>query len=284
MVTFTVPAPLRSLMRSRQRVLYNALFRASSEAMKKLAADEKWIGGDLPGFFGVLHTWGRTLQYHPHIHYVVTGGAISKETGRWRPSGTAFFLPNRALSMICRAKFREAMARAGLIDQIPAEVWQTPWNVNIQPVGSSEQSIGYLAPYVFKVAITNSRILRVEDRKVVFRYKKQKSARWRSLSLDVLEFMRRFLQHVLPAGFMKIRYFGFLHPGSSFSLEKVRALIEWTCGVDGSVQTAETTGMLKPFCPKCGGAMHYLYSIFPHQMTQAFLPAPSKARMAGNSG
>lgn len=130
MMTFTVPEQLRSFMRSNQRLAYSALFAASSEAMKVLAKDPRFIGGDLPGFFGVLHTWGRQLQYHPHIHYVVTGGALASDTGRWMPSHNEFYLPVKALSPIIRAKFRERMKKAGRLGEIPSKVWSTDWNVN----------------------------------------------------------------------------------------------------------------------------------------------------------
>jgi len=209
MITFTIPESLRRFIRSNQRTAYSAMFKASSESLRKLAADEKYIGGDLPGFFGVLHTWGRTLDYHPHIHYIAAGGALSSAKGTWHPSRLDFYLPVKALSKIFRAKFRDEMEKAGLLDHIPAEVWQTDWVVNCQALGSSEASLKYLAPYVFRVAISNNRIISIENRTVSFRYRKSGSHRWRTLALEVLEFIRRFLQHVLPTGFMKVRYYGF---------------------------------------------------------------------------
>lgn len=141
LITFTVPEQLRSFMRQNQRAGYAALFKASSAAIKKLAADSKHIGGDLPGFFGVLHTWGRTLQYHPHIHYVVSGGAMCSADASWHPSRTDFFVPVQALSAIFRAKFRYLMKQANLFDQIPPEVWQIAWNVNCQAVGSTQATL-----------------------------------------------------------------------------------------------------------------------------------------------
>ena len=119
LITFTVPEPLRSFMRQNQRLAYSALFKASSDAIKKLALDQHYIGADLPGFFGVLHTWGRTLHYHPHIHYVVSGGALCSSDGSWHPSRIDFFLPVKALSKIFRAKFRDLIKQAQLFDQIP---------------------------------------------------------------------------------------------------------------------------------------------------------------------
>jgi uncharacterized Zn finger protein (UPF0148 family) len=130
MITFTVPETLRRFVRSNQRTAYSAMFQASSEAIKILAADEKYVGGDLPGFLGVLHTWGRQLHYHPHIHYVVPAGALSTKEQRWHPSRIDFFVPVRALSRLFRAKFRDEIAKVGLLGLIPLEVWQTDWNVN----------------------------------------------------------------------------------------------------------------------------------------------------------
>jgi hypothetical protein len=207
MITFTVPEGLRRFIRSHQRVGYSALFKASSAAIRKLAGDDWHIAGDLPGFFGVRHTWGCTLEHHPHIHTIAPGGALSAKDGRWHPSRVEFYRPVRALSKIFRAKFRDDIKAAGLEGVIPIEVWETEWNVNCQAVGASTASLRYLAPYVFKVAIANSRIVKVENRTVTFRYRKPRSSRWRTMVLDVLEFIRRFLQHVLPTGFMKIRLF-----------------------------------------------------------------------------
>jgi hypothetical protein len=144
MITFTVPEQLRRFIRSHQKIAYAALFAASSAALKKLVADDKLVGGDCPGFFGVLHTWGRQLEYHPHIHYIVPGGALKRETGFWHSSRIDFFLPVRALSGIFRAKFRDEMKKAGLFDQINPDVWQIAWNVNSQAVGSSEGILNFV--------------------------------------------------------------------------------------------------------------------------------------------
>ncbi len=214
LATFTVPEDIRGFIRSHQKDAYGALFKCSSDAIKKLAPDPKHIGGDVPGFFGVLHTWGRQIQYHPHIHYVISGGAISTKDGRWHPSAVEFYLPVKALSIIFKAKFRDMMKEKGLYDRIPADVWKIDWNVNIQATHGID-AIGYHAQYVFKVAISDHRIVDVMDGKVTIRYSKPRSRRIRHLTLDVHEFIRRFLQHVLPRRFMKIRYYGFMHPCSS---------------------------------------------------------------------
>lgn len=255
LLTFTVPEGLRRFIRSHQKQAYSAMFKASSEAIHKLAMDSKHIGGDLPGFFAVLHTWSRTLEYHPHIHYVVAGGAYLSTDGTWHPSRVDFYLPVRALSKVFRAKLRDEMIACGLYDQIPEEVWETAWNVNCQAVGESSASVHYLAPYVFRVAISNSRILRVENRTVTFRYKKSGSSRWRVMALDVMEFIRRFLQHVLPTGFMKVRYFGFMNPNCKVELDTIRALIELSHGFDLPVSEVEIEPWKLLRCPHCGGRL-----------------------------
>jgi hypothetical protein len=265
MLTFTVPEQLRPFLRRHQRIGYAALFAASSEAIKRLATDPRFTAGDTPGFFGVLHTWGRQLQYHPHIHYVVPGGMLEGQGGNWHPSAVNFYLPVQALSKIVRAKFRDRMAKAGLLGQIPREVWKIDWNVNSQAVGSAEASIKYLTPYVFRVAISNSRIVKVEDGKVFFRYRKTGSNRLRTLALDAIEFIRRFLQHVLPTGFMKVRYYGFLSPGSRVPLEEVRARIELAFGFEVVAPDLEPEPPPLIACRHCGYELVYRYSILPHR-------------------
>lgn len=263
MLTFTVPEELRDFIRSHQRICYAALFAASAAAMKKLCLDPRHVGGDLPGFFGVLHTWGRQLQYHPHIHYVVPGGAISTTDGNWQRSGEHFFVPVKALSVIFRAKFMERMRKAGLADSVPKEVWQKSWNVNSQAVGKSETSIKYLAPYVFRVAISDSRIVKVADGRVFFHYRKQGSNRLRTMDLEALEFIRRFLQHVLPTGFMKVRYYGFMSPNSTVPLEEVKARIEFAYGFAVPKHKPEPKPKAVLTCRDCGSPVRYLFVNLP---------------------
>lgn len=182
MLTFTVPASLREFLRRHPREGYGTLFAASSGAIKTLAADNRHLGADTPGFFGVLHTWGRQLQYHPHIHYVVPGGGFDSRDGRWHAAKRGFFLPVRALSPIFRAKFRDAMRELGLLAELDANVRTVDWNVNCQPVGDGQASLQYLSRYVFKVGISEGRIVRADDSQVVFRYRKVGSSRLRTLA------------------------------------------------------------------------------------------------------
>jgi hypothetical protein len=225
LLTFTLPEALRPLARRHQRVAYAALFEASSEALKQLAADPKHLGSRRCGFFGVLHTWGRTLDYHPHVHYVVPGGALSQDGSQWLSSRIDFFLPVRALSVLFRAKLRDALKAAGLYGQLDPRVWRQDWVVHCRPVGDGRATLKYLAPYVFRVALSDRRIVCFNDQTVTFSYRKSGSRRWRQMTLTAMEFIRRFLQHVLPTGFQKVRHFGFLSPHSRPSIEAVRWLV-----------------------------------------------------------
>jgi len=266
LITFTVPEEIRAFMRAHQRETYNALFAASSQAIKVLSPDPKFIGGDLPGFFGVLHTWGRQMQYHPHIHYVAPGGAFNTQDGGWYCARADFYLPVKALSKIYRAKFRDAMQAAGLLHQIDPMTWESGWNVNIQAVGSGEKTVRYLSHYVFKVAISDYRIEKFEDGMVTFRYRKTGSNRDRRITVPAFEFIRRYLQHVLPTGFMKIRHYGFMNANSSVSLDQVRALIELQHGFEIQIEQQAETSERTLYCPDCGGKLIYQFSVLPYMM------------------
>ena len=258
LVTFTLPAELRALARSHQRVIYAALFEASSQALRTLAANPRFVGTDRLGFFGVLHTWGRTLDYHPHVHYVVPGGGIDEDGSRWLPSRANFLVPEKPLSILFRGKFRGILARENLLHLVDPAVWQRDWVVNSQAAGDGSASLRYLAPYVFRVAIGDHRIVSCEDGKVTFTYRRVGSKRLRKMTLDAMEFLRRFLQHVLPAGFQKVRHYGFLSPNCATSIEAVR----WMVTVHNQAKfvllakrTEEPAARPVPRCPSCGGPM-----------------------------
>lgn len=278
MLTFTVPQPLRAFLRTHQQIGYAALFEASSGAIKTLVRDSRFVGGDQAGFFGVLHTWGRQLQYHPHIHYVVPGGALSSEDGAWHAASPGFFLPVRALAPIVRAKFRDRITREGLIERIPPEVWTSAWNVHCQPVPDAEASIRYLAPYVFKVAISEHRILRFDERTVSFSYRNKASARLRTLQLDALQFIRRFLNHVLPSGFMKVRYYGFLSPTAKVALEELRTKVELAHGFTEPMPEIERPQWPVPACQACGGILRFIRSL------RAYRRSPRSTKNTGPPG
>lgn len=257
-LTFTVPQPLRRFLRSHKRPGYEALFQASSQALKKLARDPRRLGSDLAGFTGVLHTWGRQLQYHPHLHYLVPAGAVSPDRKYWLATSQNFFLPVQALSVIFRAKFRQAMDQAGLLDLIPVEVWQQPWVVHCQPVGDGIHALQYLARYLFRVAIANSRILSCQDGIVTFSFRDKKTGQSRRVRLQAVEFIRRFLDHLLPSGFQKVRHYGFFSPTCSVPLERIRRLIAQKTGRPMLLDLSAAAPAPGPFCPHCGGRLRLL--------------------------
>ena len=211
LLTFTLPDGLRKVARSYQKLFYNLLFRVSAAATQKLAQDPRFVGGQV-GMIGVLHTWGRTLAYHPHVHYLVPAGGVDRD-GNWLPARKTFLLPVKALSKIFRAKFRDALRKTACFDNIPTEVWQQDWVVHCQAAGNGLSALKYLAPYIFRVAISNHRIVKITNQQVTFRYKATDTGKARRCNLTAEEFIRRFLQHVLPKGFVKVRYFGFFSPG-----------------------------------------------------------------------
>jgi hypothetical protein len=258
LVTFTLPAELRQVARAHQRAVYGALFRASSEALRALMADPKFIGTHRPGFFGVLHTWGRALEYHPHVHYVVPGGGIGADGDRWLPSRADFLVPVKALSIVFRAKFRDHLGDEGLLEAVDPAAWRRDWVVHCQPAGDGRQSLRYLAPYVFRVAIGDHRIVSCDSGRVTFTYRKVGSNRRRKMTPDAMEFLRRFLQHVLPSGLPKVRHYGFLSPAGSISLELVRWLIAVWAGLTYVLRSARAKAVAPPggpTCPTCGGRL-----------------------------
>lgn len=268
MLTFTVPAQIRSFCRANQRAAYGALFKASSESIKVLVKDPRFVGTELPGFTGVLHTWGRMLPYHPHIHYIVPAGGTSNDRRKWIEAKNSFYLPVRAISKIYRAKFKAEMERLKLIGQIRPSVWDVEWIVNCQAVGSPENSLKYLAPYVFRVAISDNRILAVKDRQVTFSYRKSGSRRLRKTSLEVMDFISRFLQHVLPTGFMKVRHYGFMSANCAVTIRNLRQMVvaglqDITLLLSDKVVQPAAAKWPGPFCSECGGRLVYLFSVIP---------------------
>ena len=253
LVTFTLPAELRPLARSHQKMIYNLLFRTSAAALLQLAQDPRFVGGRL-GMVGVLHTWTRQLLYHPHLHYLVTGGGLT-EDGRWRGARKDFLVPVKALSPIFCAKFRDALKQTDLFTQVPSQVWQKDWVVHSEPVGSGQQAFQYLAPYIFRVAISNNRLRSLEQGAVTFSYKESATDQLKRCTVTAQEFIRRFLQHVLPPRFIKVRYYGLLSPAQRQLLLKARHLLSATTSKlkPEVVKTTEPRALLS--CPHCGGPL-----------------------------
>jgi len=222
LVTFTVPAELRDLVRSHQRIGYRILFSAAARSLFKLARDPRYLAAR-PGVLAVLHTWTRALVYHPHVHMLVTAGGLPEGTDKWvEPRRPGFLMPGYVLSRIFRAKFKDGLRREGLLASVPSKVWNKDWVVHLQHAGSGERALEYLARYVFKVALVNSRLVGYESGRVTFRYRDHRTRGIKDTTLDVHEFIARFLQHVLPAGFTKVRSYGLFAPSNGKRLLRAR--------------------------------------------------------------
>lgn len=222
LVTFTLPGALRTVAFEHQALLYDLLFRASAAALQKLAHDPRFLGGTL-GMLGVLQTWTREGRYHPHIHYLVAGGGLATDGRSWQTAKADFLVHIKPLAALFRAKLRDALRQTELWASIPAEVWRQDWVVDCRPVGSGRRALKYLAPYIFRVAISNNRILGMQDGQVTFRYQDGATGERRICTLLAEEFIERFLMHILPKGFVKVRYYGLFRVGARQQLARLRA-------------------------------------------------------------
>ena len=261
LVTFTLPADLRALARSNQKMIYNLLFRASAAALLELALDPRFVGAGL-GMVGVLHTWTRQLLYHPHVHYIVTGGGLTND-GRWRSARPHFLVPVKALSEIFRAKFRDALKKTQLFAQVAAPLWRKDWVVHSEPVGSGAQAFQYLAPYVFRVALSNNRLRKLENGQVTFSYKESATDQLKHCTLKAQEFIRRFLQHVLPPRFIKVRYYGLLSPAQRQRLLQARQLLSTSTSKLKSAVVKPLQPLALLTCPQCRAPLTLLGPLAP---------------------
>ena len=210
LATFTLPDRRRELARSPQKIVYSILFTAAAKALQTLADDPHFVG-DRIGLIAVLHSWARDLVYHPHVHFLVPAGAISPDGSAWVPTRYQDYLaPVKALSIIFRVKFRDALAKTDLYRLVDRNIWSVDWVVHCQPAGMGEHALAYLTPYVYRVALTNNRLVSLENNQVTFRFRKSGKKAWGTMTLPALAFIHRFLQHILPRGFVKVRYYGFL--------------------------------------------------------------------------
>jgi len=242
LITLTLPSELRGLAKSNQRDVLGALARAAVAALLKLTSDPAFLGAR-PAILAVIHTWTQDLHYHPHVHLLVTAGGLDGE-GRWvRPRHPEYLVPAKALAEIFRAKMAAALRRVRLLSQAPLAVWKKPWVVQCQHAGDGERVLEYLARYVFRVAITNSRIVAIEDAGVTFRVRNRKSGATELRTLPPLQFISQFLQHVLPKGFVKVRSCGLLAPRNRGLLAQARAQL------DGSLAEACSPTAPPPTAP-----------------------------------
>jgi Putative transposase/Transposase zinc-binding domain len=276
-IVFTLPEQLSPLALQNKRIIYNLLFKATSETLLEIAADPQHLGARI-GFFAVLHSWGQTLQAHPHLHCVIPGGGLSADNSQWIACRPGFFLPVKVLSRLFRGKFvaflREArkqdrLTYAGQLSALAEgeefnhwlrELSRIEWVVYAKPpFGGPQQVLKYLARYTHRVAISNSRLLELNDDKVTFRYKDYAAGNaTKIMTLGVQEFTRRFLLHVLPRGLVRIRYYGFLaNCCRAQKLKLCRRLLSTEKTGPGSVGEVQQAGAesdpetVRTTCPSC---------------------------------
>jgi Putative transposase/Transposase zinc-binding domain len=273
-VVFTLPHELNPLCQRNQKVLYNLLFRCSAAAMLEVAADPKHLGAEI-GFLSILHTWGQNLLLHPHVHCVVPAGGLAPDHQRWIHSKYAFFLPVKVLGRVFRGKFIQGLRRAFRRKKLHfsgaatglaapkqfAALLQTlrhqDWVVYAKAAfGGPAAVLRYLGRYTHRVAISNHRLISHEGDQVTFRWKDYaRGNKHRLMTLSAEEFLRRFIQHVLPRGFVRIRQFGFLANGCRSRLIAVsRQILAFTPDIRAPTNELPTKASWK--CPHCGAPMH----------------------------
>jgi hypothetical protein len=280
-VVFTLPAPISAIAYYNKTVIYSLLFEVAAETLRTIAADPKHLGAQI-GATLVLHTWGSALTHHPHVHGIVPGGGLSLDGERWISCKPGFFLPVRVLSRLFRRRFLEELCKAHVADQLQffgdythlsdaaafadwlAPLKKCEWVVYAKrPFAGPEAVLAYLSRYTHRVAIANSRLISFDERGVTFRWKDYRAkgkTRHKSMTLTTNEFIRRFLLHVLPIGFHRIRHYGLLaNAGRRDHLAQVRKLL----GVmpaqaeykDAIAEVPEKTSQPTFVCPDCGAAM-----------------------------
>ena len=299
-VVFTLPAPISAIAYYNKAAIYALLFDVAAETLMTIAADPKHLGARI-GATLVLHTWGSALTHHPHVHGIVPGGGLSPDGERWIACRPGFFLSVRVLSRLFRRRFLEELERvhcagrlqffgefAALADAHTFAEWLAPlrqceWVVYAKrPFAGPEAVLAYLSRYTHRVAISNSRLVAMDERGVSFRWKDYRAkgaTRRKTMTLDADEFMRRFLLHVLPGGFHRIRHYGLLANGArTASLARIRQLL--LQAVDTTAQTSD--GDAGPecarssfFCPHCGSPMIILQTFARGQPIRA---PPRQAR------
>lgn len=276
-IVFTVPHQLSQLMLQNKRLLYNLLFRCASATLMEVAANPKWLGAEI-GFLSILHTWGQTLTHHPHLHCVVPAGGFAPGRDAWvGPNSARFFAPKGVLSEVFRGKFydglhslfrRKQLAFHGSLAWLAEprafahflrSIHRHAWIIDVRkPFGGPEHVLHYLARYTHRVAISNHRLIRMEDGKVTFRWKDYAhGGKKRKMALAAEEFIRRFLLHLLPRGLVRIRYYGWM--ANRFRQEcavKCRALL-------AAEEPPAAKESPRRRCPRCGGAVETVEVVLP---------------------
>jgi hypothetical protein len=248
-VVFTLPAELRRLVRSHQAALLDVLFRAAFDSLAALCADPKYLGAQI-GALAVLHTWTRTVEWHPHVHMLVPGGGLAPDRLTWRSvprRRKRYLVPVRALAKHFRGRFLHLARHALPGIAFPEIPWGKAWVVFAKPaVQGSDRLLEYLGRYVYHTALTDKRLIACDDRAVTFEYRDSRDHKRKTTTLPAHEFLRRFLQHVLPQGFHRVRAYGLLHPAHRKALRRLQLLL-----ADEPAPEIMEPGRPRLRCPHC---------------------------------
>lgn len=272
----TVPSQLRNVFRYDQKFMYGLLMRVAAEAVKELCAIKRHLGG-MPGILAILHTWNSQLEYHPHVHLLITGGGITSDGQKWQPTRGEFLVPVKALSKKIAILFRDALQKQKpeVFAKLPRSVWRLPWVSFCKHYGRGNDAVlKYLSRYVFRTAISNARIQSMDRTHVTFRYKDRRTDTWLTRRIPGVEFLRRFLLHVLPRGFHRVRYYGLWHHSkrplaaqawllltlhrprldiSAPKLNEVLATVNQEVSDFDGDRVPQAILLAAPCCPYCGG-------------------------------
>lgn len=259
LLTFTLPAELRDVAWSHQRLVYDAMLRASWDTLRRFSQNDKQLDGT-PGAIAVLHTHSRRLDYHPHVHVVMPAAAIDLTRRLWRTKQTRGKTPwlfaHQAVAKVFRAKLLDALAKAGL--KLPRSGPST-WVVDCKAVGKGTKALVYLGRYLYRGVVREQDILACEDGQITFRYLDSKTRRWQTRTLPGADFLWLVLRHVLPRRFRRARNFGFLHPNSKRLIQLLHLLLK--------VDMSRATALFKPrptlACTACGGVMKVIRTCLP---------------------
>ena len=265
-IIVTVPAEIRAAFLADQKHLYSLFMKTVADCLMELVRDKRFVGAT-PAILMVLHTWSTDMQYHLHVHILVSAGGVSEDGEHWvSPKNIKWLIPVKALSSLVRNRFQKRLERLSpnVYASLPERIWQGGWNAFCKHFGKGEKAVlDYLGRYVFRIAITNARIVGMDETHVTFRCKNHKTGKWRNLRLRGEEFLRRFVMHVLPKGFHKVRYYGLWHHSKKETQVRARLLLEPVPApekvkdllialIAHEVDQEEHDDSFKPECPHCG--------------------------------
>jgi hypothetical protein len=262
-IVVSVPNEIRSAFLAHQKRLYSLFMKTVAESVIDLVRDERFVGAT-PAILMVLHTWSTDMNYHPHVHLLVSAGGVSEHGEQWVfPRHKGWLIPVKALSKLIRTRFQKRLRRLypTLFASLPQRIWQNGWNAFCKQFGKGQKAVlDYLGRYVFRIAITNARIIDMNDTHVTFRAKNHTTATWRIVKLTGKEFLRRFVMHVLPQGFHKVRYYGLWHHSNKQLQQRARLVLEPVPMLDNVIdllgdsanENEEQHDSFIPHCPYCG--------------------------------